>query len=65
VIAGDNDYFIPAFFSKIIAENIPGAIYREVKNGGHIPFIEKPRETAALVVEFLKGLGKRGIAKAS
>ncbi len=53
VIAGDNDYFIPTFFSKIIADNIPGAIYKEVKGGGHIPFIEKPAETAALVLEFL------------
>jgi pimeloyl-ACP methyl ester carboxylesterase len=53
VIAGDNDYFIPTFFSKIIAENIPGAEYREVKNGGHIPFIEKPQDTAALVTAFL------------
>jgi pimeloyl-ACP methyl ester carboxylesterase len=53
VIAGNNDYFIPAFFSKIIADHIPGAEYREVKNGGHIPFIEKPQETAALVSDFL------------
>src|ERR1700730_5605462 len=53
VIAGDNDYFIPTFFSKIIAYNIPGAEYQEVKNGGHIPFIEKPEETAALVTDFL------------
>lgn len=53
VIAGDNDYFIPASFSKQIAEHVPGAIYREVKSGGHIPFIEKPQETAALVKEFL------------
>jgi pimeloyl-ACP methyl ester carboxylesterase len=58
VIAGDNDYFIPAFFSKIIADNIPGAIYREVKAGGHIPFIEKPAETAGLVIDFLRGLPK-------
>ncbi len=56
VIAGDNDYFIPASFSKQIAEHIPGAIYREVKSGGHIPFIEKPQETAALVKEFLATL---------
>lgn len=54
VIAGDNDYFIPASFSKMIAENIPGSLYREVKSGGHIPFIEKPHETAALVREFLQ-----------
>jgi pimeloyl-ACP methyl ester carboxylesterase len=53
VIAGDNDYFIPTFFSKIIAEHISGAEYREVKSGGHIPFIEKPQETATLVIDFL------------
>lgn len=56
VIAGDNDYFIPASFSRQIADNIPGSVYREVKSGGHIPFIEKPQETAALVKEFLAGL---------
>ena len=53
VIAGDNDYFIPASFSKKIAEAIPGAAYAEVHDGGHIPFIEKPAETAALVKNFL------------
>ncbi len=56
VIAGDNDYFIPASFSRIIAENIPGAVYAEVAFGGHIPFIEKPRETADLVIGFLDRL---------
>lgn len=56
VIAGDNDYFIPASFSRQIADGIPGSVYREVKSGGHIPFIEKPQETAALVKEFLAGL---------
>ena len=56
VIAGDNDYFIPASFSKMIADNIPGALYREVASGGHIPFIEKPAETAQLVIEFLDKL---------
>jgi len=56
VIAGDNDYFIPASFSKQIAQHIPGSLYREVKSGGHIPFIEKPQETAALVKEFLATL---------
>lgn len=53
VIAGDNDYFIPASFSKKIADAIPGAAYAEVPNGGHIPFTEKPAETAALVTNFL------------
>ncbi len=57
VLTGDNDYFIPARFSKIIAEAIPGAAYAEIPGGGHIPFIEKPGETAAAVAAFLAGLG--------
>jgi pimeloyl-ACP methyl ester carboxylesterase len=55
-IAGDNDYFIPASFTQLIAQSIPGARYAEVKSGGHIPFIEKPQETAAIVNAFLKSL---------
>lgn len=55
-IAGDNDYFIPASFTKMIARSIPGARYVEVRSGGHIPFIEKPEETAAAVLEFLSSL---------
>ena len=55
IVAGDNDYFIPASFSKIIADAIPGARYAEIHGGGHIPFIEKPQETAELVLEFLNG----------
>lgn len=53
VIAGDNDYFIPASFSRKISDAIPNSSYAEVADGGHIPFIEKPEETAALVREFL------------
>jgi aminoacrylate hydrolase len=55
-IAGDNDYFIPASFTQTIARAIPDARYAEVKSGGHIPFIEKPRETAAIVLDFLSSL---------
>lgn len=56
VIAGDNDYFIPAQFSKIIAEHVPNAKYAEVANGGHIPFIENPEATARLVIDFINQL---------
>ena len=41
VLTGDNDYFIPAKFSKIIAEAIPGAAYAEIPGGGHIPVHRK------------------------
>lgn len=57
VLTGDNDYFIPAKFSRIIAEAIPGAAYEEIPGGGHIPFIEKPAETADAVATFLAGIG--------
>lgn len=57
VVAGDNDYFIPASFSKIIHRAIPGSRYVEIPGGGHIPFIEKPRETVAAVLGFIDSLG--------
>ena len=56
VLTGDNDYFIPAKFSRIIADTVPGAAYLEIPGGGHIPFIEKPAETAEAVLAFLGGL---------
>lgn len=56
VLAGDNDYFIPTKFSKIVAESIPHSIYREVASGGHIPFIERPEATVGYILEFLASL---------
>ena len=53
VVAGDNDNFIPASFSKIIHRAIPGAKYVEIAGGGHIPFIEKPHEAAEAVLDFV------------
>ncbi|MES1979800.1 MAG: alpha/beta hydrolase [Pseudomonadota bacterium] len=53
--AGDNDYYIPSSFTKRIADNVRGAVYAEIHHGGHIPFIEKPVETAELVLDFLQG----------
>jgi pimeloyl-ACP methyl ester carboxylesterase len=53
VLCADNDHFIPTHLSKVIGEAIPGALYQEIPGGGHIPFIEKPRETARAVVDFI------------
>jgi pimeloyl-ACP methyl ester carboxylesterase len=55
----DNDHFIPASLSELIAESIPGALYREIPQGGHIPFIERPRQTAAAVCEFIASLSPK------
>ena len=59
VVAGDNDYFIPAKFSKMISDRVPGAEYAEVHDGGHIPFIEKPAESSSLVLDFIRRTDKR------
>jgi pimeloyl-ACP methyl ester carboxylesterase len=56
VMCADNDHFIPAVLSKIIAENIPGSKYVEIPGGGHIPFIEKPNQSTSVVIEFLQSL---------
>jgi pimeloyl-ACP methyl ester carboxylesterase len=56
VLCADNDHFIPARLSQIIAENIVGSRYQEIPGGGHIPFIEKPAESAAAVVDFIASI---------
>lgn len=53
-ITGDDDQFIPARMSRIIADAIPGCAYREIAGCGHIPFMERPGEVTAAVVEFLE-----------
>ena len=57
VACADNDHFIPASLSRVIADEIPGARYVDVPRGGHIPFIEQPAAIAAAVLEFLGSLG--------
>jgi pimeloyl-ACP methyl ester carboxylesterase len=56
VLCANNDHFIPSSLSHVIAENIKGSVYEEITNGGHIPFIEKPAESAQSVVNYLKSL---------
>jgi pimeloyl-ACP methyl ester carboxylesterase len=56
VLTGDDDHFIPASHSQRIAQNIPNAKYMEIHGGGHIPFIQKPKETAHAVLNFLMNL---------
>jgi len=52
-ITGDDDQFVPARMSRIIADALPGCGYREIAGCGHIPFLERPRETTEAVVDFL------------
>lgn len=56
ILCADNDHFIPVSLSTVIAEAVPGAIFEEISRGGHIPFIERPRESSAAVQKFLASL---------
>lgn len=54
VIVGEEDILTPVSGSRRMAERIPGAEFCVVPACGHITFTEKPRETAALIAEFLR-----------
>ena len=52
-LTGDADHFIPASFSRLIADRIPGAVYEELPGCGHIPFLEMPELAAERTAAFL------------
>jgi len=53
-LTGDSDHFIPARMSRMIADAVPRALYREIPQCGHISVNEKPQETFAIVSDFIK-----------
>ncbi len=56
VLTSDNDHLIPAELTKIVADNIPGAKFEILRGYGHILFVERARETAALLNSFIAGV---------
>ncbi|MEU3408070.1 alpha/beta hydrolase [Streptomyces sp. NPDC006670] len=55
VIATTEDRLVPIELQKELAEAVPGARYAELPTG-HLPFVERPAEWAALVTGFLSEL---------
>lgn len=55
-LTGDSDHYIPARLSRIIADGIPGAVYREISQCGHIAVQERPEETAELLFDFISSV---------
>ncbi len=58
VIVGEQDILTPVSVSRRMADHIQGAEFCVVPECGHITFTEKPRETAALIEEFLRRVVK-------
>jgi 3-oxoadipate enol-lactonase len=56
-IAGANDGTTPPDLVRETADLIPGSQFRLIRGAGHLPFIEKPAEYAAIVSTFLHDIG--------
>ena len=53
VLVGDKDILKPLRYSRIIADAVPGATLKIVKDAGHASVVEKPDECIAEIREFL------------
>jgi pimeloyl-ACP methyl ester carboxylesterase len=60
VVSADNDQLIPLEASRIIARHLTRSRLCIMPGAGHIPFIERPAEVAAIVGDFLAGPAKTG-----
>ena len=53
VVHGEDDTLVPVGNGKLLAERIPGARLHLLERCGHLPHLELPRPSAAVVSEFL------------
>ncbi len=58
MIAGSHDQSTAPATVRAMAAAVPGAIYRELADTGHLAPLEKPKEFAALLREFVASLPK-------
>jgi YbgC/YbaW family acyl-CoA thioester hydrolase len=59
VVSGDRDRIIPADRAREMAGRIPGARVEIIAGAGHLPPLERPAETTAVLGAFLAGLDAR------
>lgn len=53
VLVGTKDILKPPRYSRIIADNIPGAVLRTIPAAGHASVIEKPAQVAGRIARFI------------
>jgi len=54
VAVGEHDRITPAAGAEAMAAAIPGARFEVILGAGHVPPIERPAETTALLADFLQ-----------
>jgi pimeloyl-ACP methyl ester carboxylesterase len=53
VLCGSEDYLTPIRYSQYLAGGIPGAKLEVISGAGHMVMLEKPKETASILSNFL------------
>jgi pimeloyl-ACP methyl ester carboxylesterase len=56
VVVGEADALLPPDGARRMAESIPGARFVVIPEAGHVPPLERPQETTALLQRFLREL---------
>lgn len=56
-IAGTDDGATPPDLVRETVDLIPGSKFRLIRKAGHLPCVEQPEEFAAILTDFLKGIG--------
>jgi 3-oxoadipate enol-lactonase len=56
-IAGSEDGSTPPDLVRETVDLIPGSKFHLIRKAGHLPCVEKPEEFAAVLTDFLKGVG--------
>ena len=54
IVAGEHDQLMPRAELEAMARAIPKARLEVIAGAGHLPFLEKPREVAALLTAHLQ-----------
>ena len=57
-LAGSEDRATPPDLVRETVELVPGARFELIRGAGHLPPVDRPKETAALLMSFLRDLGQ-------
>jgi len=55
VLWGDDDKIFPSSYASAWTDNLPNSRAEIIRSCGHLPHVEKPKETASHILAFLEG----------
>ena len=60
VICGERDYVTPPKVARLMADRVPGAVYREIRGGTHFSLMEQAELINSWLLEFAEQIYLRG-----